>query len=96
MRQYYGYILASRPGGAIYIGVTSNLARRVFEHRTGVIKGHTSRFNIRMLVYYEAYDSVEPALQRESTLKHWPRKWKTDLIAGFNPTWRDWYEDLAL
>ena len=96
MKSFYVYILASRPGGAIYIGVTSSLARRVWEHREGLVRGHTQRFNIKMLVYYEVHEVAEPALQRESTLKHWPRKWKTDLIVGFNPTWRDLYEDLAL
>jgi len=95
-RQFYIYILASRPGGSLYIGVTNNLVRRVYEHKQGLVAGHTRRYHIKQLVYYEVHDSVEAAIQRESTMKHWPRKWKTNLIVEMNPTWRDLYEGLAL
>jgi putative endonuclease len=93
MRLYWVYILASRPGGAIYIGVTGDLSRRVWDHRQGFGK-HTSRYHIHRLVYYESYPDVDSAIQREHNMKHWPRAWKTQLIASMNPTWRDLYEEL--
>ncbi len=95
MHQYYVYILASGPGGALYIGATSDLVRRVYEHRTGVIEGFTKRHNIHRLVYFEVYPSIRDAIQREKNMKHWPRAWKTRLIAQSNPTWRDLYEEIA-
>jgi putative endonuclease len=96
MRQFYVYILASRPGGAIYVGVTSDLTRRVFEHRQKMVEGHTKRYGIDKLVYFEAYNSVHAALQREKNMKHWPRVYKTRLIARDNPSWRDLYDDIAV
>ncbi len=95
MAEYYVYFVASRPGGAIYVGVTNDLIRRVYEHKTGVIKGHTKRFNIDRLVFFESYDDIRNALQREKNIKHWPRAWKTKLIAEQNPDWRDLYEEIA-
>jgi len=95
MRQFYVYILASRPGGAIYVGVTSDLVRRVFEHRQKFVQGHTKRYGIDKLVYFEVPESAQAALQREKNMKHWPRAYKTRLIAQENSTWRDLYEDIA-
>jgi putative endonuclease len=95
VRQYYLYILASRPGGAIYIGVTNDLIRRVYEHRNGFVEGHTKRYHIHQLVYFEIYSTARDAIQREKNMKHWPRAWKTRLIAQNNPTWRDLYEEIA-
>jgi putative endonuclease len=95
MLQYYVYILASRPGGAIYVGVTNNLIRRVYEHKSGSIPGFTKTYGIDKLVYYEIYSSVRDALQREKYIKHWPRAWKTRLICEVNPAWRDLYDDLV-
>ncbi len=95
MRQYYVYILASRPGGAIYIGVTNDLVRRVFEHKQGVADGHTKRYGIRRLVYFETYENIHVALQREKNMKHWPRAYKTRLIAQSNPGWRDLSGDIV-
>ena len=95
VRQFYLYILASRPGGAIYIGVTSDLVRRVYEHRSGFVEGHTKRFHIHRLVYFEVYSTARDAIQREKNMKHWPRAWKTRLITESNPTWRDLYEEIA-
>jgi putative endonuclease len=95
MAHYYVYILASRPGGAIYVGVTNDLVRRVYEHKSGAVKGHTERYDIDRLVYFEVYDDVSNALQREKNIKHWSRAWKTELIAKENPSWRDLYEDIA-
>jgi putative endonuclease len=95
MRQFFLYILASRPGGAIYVGVTRDLIRRVYEHRTNAIGGHTKRYNIHRLVYFEVYATAYGAIQREKNIKHWPRAWMTRLIAQTNPTWRDLYDDIA-
>jgi putative endonuclease len=94
VRQYYVYILASRPGGALYVGVTNDLIRRVAEHRQGLVKGHTKRYGIDRLVYFEPYADVRDAIQREKNMKHWPRVYKTRLIAQSNPTWRDLYEEV--
>jgi putative endonuclease len=89
------YVLASRPGGALYVGVTNDLIRRVYEHRTGSIKGHTKQYNIKMLVHFESYQDVRDAIQREKNIKHWPRAWKTRLITDNNPSWRDLFEEIA-
>ena len=93
-RIYWVYILASRPGGAIYVGVTNDLANRVFAHKEGRGSKHTKRYGINRLVWYEAHGEVSAAIQRETRIKRWPRAWKTRLIYAFNPTWRDLYEDL--
>ena len=95
VRQYYLYILASRPGGAIYIGVTNDLIRRVCEHRNGLVEGHTKRFHIHRLVYFEVFSTARDAIQREKNMKHWPRAWKTRLIAQTNPTWDDLYDEIT-
>jgi putative endonuclease len=95
VRQYYVYILASRPGGAIYVGVTNNLPRRVYEHKQRMVEGHTKRYGIDRLVLYEVYDTAYAAIQREKNIKHWPRAWKTKLILQSNAEWRDLYGDIA-
>jgi putative endonuclease len=92
---YRLYILASRPGGTLYIGVTNNLVRRVFEHREGLVPGFTKRYGVKMLVYYEAHDTAVAAIQREKNMKHWPREWKIDLILSMNPGWRDLYDEIT-
>jgi putative endonuclease len=95
MRRFFVYILASRPGGAIYVGVTNDLVRRVYEHKQGFVPGHTKRYNISQLVYFEEYSAAQDALQREKNMKHWPRIYKTRLIGQSNPAWRDLYEEIA-
>jgi putative endonuclease len=95
MADFYVYILASRPGGAIYVGVTKNLVRRVYEHRNSFVPGHTKRYNIDKLVYFELYSTAYQAIQREKNIKHWPRVWKTRLIATTNAEWRDLYDEIA-
>ncbi|HEX2538179.1 MAG TPA: GIY-YIG nuclease family protein [Pseudolabrys sp.] len=95
MAQFYVYILASRPGGAIYTGVTKDLLRRIYEHKNGLVAGHTKRYGIDKLVYFEIYDSIHQAIQREKNIKHWPRAWKTRLIAQSNAEWRDLYAEIA-
>ena len=94
VRQFYVYILASRPGGAIYVGVTNDLVRRVYEHKNGMVEGHTKRYGIDRLVYFEVYDTAYQAIQREKNIKHWPRVWKTRLIGDKNDTWRDLYDEI--
>jgi putative endonuclease len=92
---FWVYILANRRGGALYIGVTNDLVRRVFEHREGLVPGFTKRYGIKMLVYYERHDTAAAAIQREKNMKHWPREWKIDLILSMNPEWRDLYEEIT-
>jgi putative endonuclease len=91
----YVYFLASRPGCAIYVGMTNDLVRRVYEHRNGFVKGHTKQYKIDRLIYFETYDDVRLAIQREKNIKHWPRAWKTRLIAQTNDTWRDLFDEVA-
>jgi putative endonuclease len=88
------YILANRPGGTLYVGVTNSLVRRVFEHREGLVPGFTKRYGVKMLVYYEQHETPIVAIQREKNIKHWPREWKIDLIVSTNPRWRDLYEEI--
>jgi putative endonuclease len=92
---FWVYILASRPGGTLYIGVTNNLIRRTHEHREGLVQGFTKRYGIKMLVYYEQHDTALAAIQREKNMKHWPREWKIDLIISMNPDWRDLYDEIT-
>ncbi|WP_407193538.1 GIY-YIG nuclease family protein [Bradyrhizobium sp. STM 3566] len=89
------YILASKPGGTLYIGVTNILVRRVYEHREGLADGFTKRYGVKALVYFEAHDTIAAALQREKNMKHWSREWKIDLIVKSNPTWQDPYDEIA-
>jgi len=89
------YIVTNRPNGILYVGVTNDLSRRVWEHRAGTTKGFTRRYGLKRLVYYEDYPDIRDAIQREKNMKHWPRAWKARLINGFNPDWDDLYETLA-
>ena len=88
------YILASRRRGTLYVGVTSNLAKRVWEHKQDVTAGFTQRYGVHELVWYERHDEMSAAIQREKALKEWRRQWKLNLIEGTNPTWRDLYPDI--
>jgi putative endonuclease len=92
---YYVYIMASRRNGTLYIGVTNDLVRRVYEHREGVVDGFTKRHGVKMLVYFEALDGIEQAIQREKTMKHWTRAWKLNQIEHANPQWRDLWEEIC-
>ena len=91
----YVYILASRRNGTLYIGVTSNLVRRIHEHREGLGDGFTKRYGVKRLVYFEAYDDIARAIQREKTMKHWSRAWKLELIESRNPDWDDLYDTIV-
>ncbi len=93
--KFYVYIMANKRNGTIYVGVTNSLARRVFEHREGLVEGFTKRYGLKMLVYFEVHDSVAVAIQRESNIKHWPRRWKLELIEAANPQWKDLAEEAA-
>jgi len=92
---FYVYILASRYRGTLYVGVSNDIARRVGEHKSGVVKAFTRRYKVHRLVYFEAYDSILEARARERALKRWRREWKFDLIEKNNPDWRDLSGDLA-
>ena len=94
MSVYYVYIMASGKNGTIYVGSTSDLIRRAYEHRRGLVEGFTKRYGVTRLVYFEETQNARAAVQRERTIKHWRRTWKIALIEKTNPTWRDLYEDI--
>jgi putative endonuclease len=87
--------MTNRPNGTLYVGVTSDLARRVWEHRNGTIEGFTKRFSLKTLVFTERHDDIRQAIQREQNMKHWPRAWKVRLILSTNPNWEDLYNHLV-
>jgi len=95
-KRFFVYILTNRPKGVLYVGVTNDLARRVWEHRSKVVPGFTSKYGVMILVYYEEYGSILEARERERALKHWRRPWKFSLIEQVNPSWRDLYNELVL
>ena len=92
--QYFIYILASKKNGTLYIGVTSDLIKRIYEHKNDFVKGFTQKYTIHKLVYFEATESIESAIMREKQLKTWNRAWKIYLIEKSNPGWNDLYSDL--
>jgi putative endonuclease len=94
-RNYYVYILASRIGGTLYIGVTNDLIRRIAEHKLKIAEGFTKKHEVTKLVYFEIFDQIEYAIQREKRLKKWPRAWKISLIEKDNPNWIDLYPEIA-
>ena len=93
-RQGYVYMLANKPAGTIYIGVTSDLLARVGQHKAKTLQGFTARYGVDRLVYFEVADDMESAIHREKALKKWKRSWKIALIEGQNPKWADLYEGL--
>ncbi len=95
MKNFYVYIVTNKPRGTLYIGVTNNLVRRIYEHRNSLINGFTKRYNLKRLVYFEVFDRVEEAIHREKRLKKWNRQWKIELIEKSNPDWTDLYEELV-
>ena len=92
---YYVYLLASQKHGTLYVGVTSNLLGRVYQHKTGVVRGFTRRYHVHLLVWFECYDDPLTAIAREKEIKKWRREWKINLIESTNPEWLDLYETLA-
>ncbi|WP_375781217.1 GIY-YIG nuclease family protein [Bradyrhizobium sp. ma5] len=91
----YVYFLTNRPNGVLYVGVTSDLVRRIFEHRSGFVDGFTKRYGLNGLVYFEQFDDIRTAIQREHTIKHWPRAWKVRTIIAANPNWDDLYDTIV-
>ncbi|MBN8913956.1 MAG: GIY-YIG nuclease family protein [Rhizobiales bacterium] len=92
---YAVYILANKRNGTLYVGVTNDLARRVQEHREGLVPGFTRRHGVKVLVYFEPHTDITAAIQREKRIKRWLRKWKLELIERDNPQWRDLWQDLT-
>ena len=90
----YVYILARAPNGTLYVGVTGDLVRRIYEHRNGLVPGFTKRYSIKRLVYFEQYEDIQTAIQREKNIKHWSRAWKVGLILAGNPEWNDLYDTI--
>ncbi len=92
MEQCYVYILASKRNGTLYIGVTNNLAKRVYEHKSNLVEGFTQKYKVHNLVYYEVYRNIQDAILREKRMKKWKRQWKIELIEKDNPQWDDLFE----
>jgi len=95
MKQPCVYILASRTNGTLYIGVTSNLTQRIWQHRIGAVEGFTKKYSVHRLVWYETHETMESAILREKRLKKWKRAWKLELIGEMNPNWDDLYDSLV-
>ena len=95
MSEYYVYILTNKPRSTLYVGVTNDLVRRVYQHREGTVPGFTKRYGLKQLVHFERYDDPTRAIQREKNIKHWSRAWKLDLVNSSNPQWRDLYNDIT-
>jgi len=89
------YIMTNRRDGVLYVGVTSDLHKRIWEHREGVVEGFTKKYRLKRLVYAERRDTILSAIQREKNIKHWPRAWKVELITGQSPDWADLAEQLV-
>lgn len=94
MKEYYVYILASQKNGTLYIGVTNDLMRRIYEHKQLHVKGFTKKYTIDRLVYYQSVSDIHSAIKREKVLKKWNRSWKIALIEEFNPGWDDLFEKI--
>jgi putative endonuclease len=94
-KHYFVYILASKRNGTLYIGVTNNLIKRVYEHKNDLVEGFTKKYKVHHLVYYEMTNDVKSAIEREKRLKKWNRKWKLELIEKMNPQWKDLYDGLV-
>ena len=95
MQESYVYILASKKHGTLYIGVTSNLVKRIFEHKNNIIGGFTQKYRVHNVIYYETHNSIQEAITREKQLKKWKRDWKINLIERENPEWIDLYHGLT-
>ena len=95
MKQPCVYILASKRNGTLYIGVTTNLVQRVWQHKSDLGAGFTRRYGVKRLVWYETHGSITHAIKREKSIKEWKRAWKLELIEKHNPSWRDLYEEIV-
>ena len=94
MRGGWVHFMTNRRNGILYVGVTSNLAKRVYEHRTETVDGFTKQHGLKRLVYFEVFDDIQTAIQREHNIKHWSRTWKVRLILATNPDWNDLYDSI--
>ena len=92
---YWAYILASKPFGTLYVGMSNDVVDRTYVHREGLLDGFTKRYGVKMLAYYEEHATALEAIQREKNIKHWPRAWKIELIRKMNPEWRDLFDEIA-
>ena len=95
-KDYFVYILANKRNGTLYVGVTNNLLKRVFQHKEKIVQGFTCKYNVNMLVYYEHFSDIYCAIEREKKLKKYRRQWKINLIESTNPDWTDLYEQLQV
>jgi putative endonuclease len=95
MKGGFVYIVTNKRDGVLYVGVTSDLLKRAWEHREGIVAGFTKRYGLKLLVYFESHDEITLAIRREKNIKHWSRAWKTDLIQSMNPEWKDLFETLG-
>jgi putative endonuclease len=95
-KSFYIYILANKRNGTLYIGVTSDLIKRIWQHKEGVVDGFTKKYDLKKLVYYEQHANAESAIHREKRLKEWKRQWKLELIEKSNPEWKDLYGNILL
>ena len=91
----YVYIITNKPNGTLYIGVTSNLAQRIYNHKNKTFESFSKRYNLNKLVYYELFDDIKNAIIREKQLKEWRRAWKLKIIIDFNPNWKDLYYEIT-
>ena len=89
MHHYYVYIMTNKPNGVLYVGFTSNLLKRIYEHKNNITAGFTSKYKLHKLVYYDYTNDVNAAISHEKRLKKWNRQWKIDLVTKFNPSWED-------
>lgn len=94
MQNYYVYIMTNKPKGTLYVGITNNLARRVFEHKNNITQGFTSKYKLHKLVFYNYSTDVSAAIEYEKRVKKWNRQWKIELIEDFNPNWDDLYNQI--
>lgn len=91
----YVYIVTNKPDGTLYTGVTTDLIKRIYEHKHKLAKGFTEKYNLDKLVYYEIFDAVEEAIHREKCIKEWKREWKLKRIVEMNPNWEDLYDSIC-
>jgi len=95
MKKFFVYILCSKRNGTLYVGVTSDLIKRVYEHKNKLVEGFTKKYNVDNLVWYEIHETAETAITREKQIKKWKRDWKLQLIEENNPDWKDLYETIC-
>jgi len=95
MADYYVYVLTNKPRGTLYVGMTNDLVRRIYQHREEAVPGFSKRYGLKQLVHFERYDTPILAIQREKNIKHWSRVWKLELVNSSNPQWGDLYDDIT-